>query len=250
MTKPIDSHCHIYREEFSEDREEVIEDAKRELDCLMVPGTTYKTSRKAVDLSKEHPDFVVPAVGVHPGRPEDFNKLNQIRDILAEEKVAAIGEIGLDFQVATSKDERKAQEKAFKEQIKIAKNHEIPVVIHSRNAEKRVIEILEEKNLNKVFMHCFNGSKDLLELAVDNNFLVGVTTQILYSERAQQVGKNVPLHKLLIETDSPFLYPDGRNNPSNVAKVAEKLSELRKEKTEEIISDTNSNFRNLFNHAN
>lgn len=247
MTKPFDSHCHVYREEYEEDRQEVIDRAKDELNGIIATGTTIETSKQAISLSDKNQDFVHATAGIHPGRPDSFDDINKLERLLAEQKVAAVGEIGLDYQVATTQKERKDQEEVFRKQIELAVEHNMPVVIHSRNAEKQAVKILEDSNHDKVFMHCFNGSSEILEKALDNDFMIGVTTQIMYSKRAKQVANNIPLSNLLLETDSPFLYPNGRNEPSKINELVREISDLRPEDAETIIEKTNSNLEQTFN---
>lgn len=241
--RPVDAHCHLDFDRFDEDREEVLERCEEKLEFVVVAGCNPERNKKVKQLC-DSKDFLVPNYGLHPTFTDSFEELEEVKRQIHEWNPAAIGEIGLDHHHVTDKDMRETQEEVFREMLELAEELGKPVVVHSRDAEKRCIEIVEEYDVEAMF-HCFNGSLELAERIIDNGDYVGLTTQILYSSRVQELAENLPLDSLLLETDSPFLYPEGRNEPVHVLESAEKISGLREESQEEIVRKTTENAKKL-----
>ena len=225
--KPIDSHCHLYFDQFGEDRYEVLERAKDELDFVVVAGCDPETNLKALELEKENPDIIKGNMGIHPTYTSAFDKLDEVKNQIREHDPVAIGEIGLDHHHVKKEELRERQEDVFREMLSLAEELQKPVVVHSREAEHRCVEIIDEYDLPDVMLHCFNGEPELAEEAVKKGYMIGVTTQILYSSRVKEILEQIPLENILLETDAPFLYPDGRNEPVKVLESAEQISELK-----------------------
>lgn len=244
--KPVDAHCHIDFEQFDDDREEVISEAKQKLEFIVNAGSNIEHNKSALELSQIHPDFIVPTLGLHPCYKDDFSQIDEIKQQIHEHDPVAIGEIGLDHHHIQDAEIREEQEKVFRELLKLAENLQKPVVIHSRDAEKKAVELLKEYNLPEVMLHCFNGTPELAENAVESGMTIGVTTQVLYSNRVQRIVNQLETENILLETDSPYLYRGERNKPTNILESAKKIADLKSVKPEKVSEATNSNARRIF----
>lgn len=247
--RPVDAHCHIDFDQYSEDREEVIERAKEKLEFIVNAGSCLENNKKALELERNHPEFIIANLGLHPTYTEKFDELEDIKDQIREERPAAVGEIGLDHHHVSDKDIRRRQRQVFHEMLELAEELDSPVVVHSRDAEEESVEIISDYDLAGVMLHCFNGSPDLAERAVEKGFKIGVTTQVLYSNRVQEIVKRLDVEDLLLETDSPFLYRGDRNEPINVIESAEKIAEIKGLEKEEVVEATTENVAGLFQDA-
>ncbi|MFT4893105.1 MAG: TatD DNase family protein [Candidatus Nanohaloarchaea archaeon] len=244
--KPVDSHCHLDFERFDEDREEVVESSKEKLEFVVNAGSSMERNQKVLELSEKYPEFVVPNLGLHPTYTDNFDELEQIKQLIREENPPAIGEIGLDHHHVKNTKLRERQEKVFREMLELAEELEKPVVIHSREAEKKVFDIVQGYNLSEIMFHCFNGTPELAEKSAEKGIKIGVTTQVLYSNRVQSIAEAVPVSDILLETDSPFLYRGNRNEPVNVHESAEKIAEIKDLEKQEVVEATTENARKLF----
>lgn len=244
--KAIDSHCHLYFSQFDEDREKVIQKSKKELDFVVVPGTDLENNKKSLKLEKKHPEFIKANLGVHPTYTDSFDELKEIKRQIRENDPKAVGEIGLDHHHVTEKEMREKQKKVFKEMLELAEELDKPVVVHSREAEQRCIDILDSYSLQDVFLHCFNGKPSLAEKAVNKGMKIGITTQVLYSNRVQEIAELLDIENILLETDSPFLYRGERNEPLNVLESVEKIAEIKKLEKKNVIARTTHNARKVF----
>ncbi|WP_414838187.1 TatD family hydrolase [Candidatus Nanosalina sp. VS9-1] len=244
--RPVDSHCHLDFENFDEDRDEVIGRAKDVLDFVVNAGSNFEHNEKSLELESETDGFVVANLGLHPTYTESFDEIDRIKKQIRENDPVAIGEIGLDHHHVTESESRDEQEKVFREMLDLAEELGKPVVLHTRDAEKRTVEILGEYDLKDVMLHCFNGAPELAEEAVEKGYFIGVTTQVLYSNRVQEIVDRIGLEKLLLETDSPFLYRGERNEPVNVKESAEKIAEIKETNYEKVVEASTVNARKIF----
>jgi len=247
--KPVDTHCHLNFERFDEDREKVVERSKKELEFVVNAGSNMETNRKALELGEKYPGFIIPNLGLHPTYTDDFNQLGEIKKMIREEDPVAVGEIGLDHHHVKQDKVREKQKKVFQEMLELAEELDKPVVIHSREAEEKVFEIVQEYGIPEIMLHCFNGHPELAEKATEENIKIGFTTQVLYSNRAQELVKRIELDSMLLETDSPFLYRGDRNEPLNVIESAEKIAELKQVKREKVVEKTTRNARKIFHES-
>src|SRR5215212_3912675 len=255
----IDSHAHIDGHEFDADREEVIQRAHVAGVLFMLNvGTGDPHSgafEKAVELSKAH-DSVYTAIGTHPhdARLYDDAAEEKIKKLINNERVIAWGEIGLDFHYDNSP--RDVQIDVFKRQLRAARECSLPVIIHTREAETETIEILKSEyagaDRGGVF-HCFSGSKDLATRALDLGFMISFSGIVTFrnAEELRDIAKQVPLNRLLVETDCPFLAPvpyrGKRNEPAHVVEVARCIAQLRGLEVEEVARLTTENFKRFLN---
>ncbi len=259
----VDTHCHLEFNSFEKDREQVVARARVSgVQRIVNPGINLESSAFAVNLSKKYPE-VYAAVGVHPndGLSWERNSISQLREIAKHEKVVAIGEIGLDFY--RDRTPRELQEKIFKEQLDLAAELNLPVVIHSRESLSEVLDILEEwrNNLNHTqtsvskypgVLHSFSGDEQHAERAISLHFFIGITGPVTFrnAKDLQDLVIRLPLRELLVETDAPFLTPHPhrgkRNEPANVKLVAEKIAELQQEAYNTVTDITTDNASRLF----
>ena len=243
--KPVDAHCHLDFEQYDGDRDEVIERCKEQLEFVVNNGSNIENNQATLKLAEEHADLILPALGLHPTYTDHFDELEEVKEMIREEDPVAVGEIGLDYHHVKEEELRERQMDVFKELLKLAEQLDKPVAIHSRDAEKQVVKTLEDYDVD-VMLHCFNGPPELAKKAVKDGAMIGVTAQVLYSARVQNIVREVDLENLLLETDSPFLYRGERNEPVNVKESAEKIAELKSVDKEEVIEKTTGNADKFF----
>lgn len=239
MPDLIDNHCHLDFRQFNDDRDEVIERCRDRLKAVINAGSEPEANRRALELADEHPDFIYPCIGAHPTKIDAIGEdgLDQIQDQIEDEQdtIVAIGETGLDYHHERSEEGRKRQEEFFRPLLAQAEDIGLPVVIHSRDAEKRALELLSSYDPPEVIMHCFNGNLEQARDAVDRGYWISVSTQVLYSSRVQELATEVPEDSILLETDAPFLYPgDERNEPWRIQESLDEIAELREQDREEL----------------
>jgi TatD DNase family protein len=249
----IDTHCHLDFENFDDDRESVVQRSiKNKIEAIITIGTNVETSVKSIELSEKFAT-VFSAVGVHPNDAVKANKktIQQIYDLSANPKVVAIGEIGLDYYRDYTPAE--IQKELFRMQLKLARDREMPVIIHNRQAHSDVYDILvEEKSSDiKGVLHSFDGDMHFLDSVLSYNFHISFTGVITFkSANYNELIKRVPMENILLETDSPFLTPvpfrGKRNEPSYVTYIAEKIAKVKGISVEELANITSENARNLF----
>jgi TatD DNase family protein len=254
----IDSHAHIDGQEFDADRNEVIERAHAAgVSLILNVGTGDPHSgafERAVELGKTH-ESVFTAIGTHPhdARLYDDAAETKIKNLINNEHVIAWGEIGLDFHYDNSP--RDVQIEVFKRQLRAARECDLPVVIHTRKAEAETIEILQSEYngaRRRGVFHCFSGSMELANRALEIGFMISFSGIVTFkkAEDLRDVAKQVPLDRLLIETDCPYLTPipyrGKRNEPAYVVEVARTLAGLHGIELEELARITSENFKRFF----
>ena len=260
----VDTHCHLDFNTFDTDRESVL---RRALDGgvnrILVPGVDLVSSQRAIRLAESEKAIFV-AVGIHPNEARSWKKdsLELLRNLARHPKVVAIGEIGLDFY--RDRAPRELQSQIFKEQLGLAAELSLPVVIHSRQAEEDILEILEawKKVLfasdsglieHPGVLHSFSGRQKEAKRAIQARFSIGVTGPVTYpsAHELRETLSSLNLEDLLIETDAPFLTPQAhrgeRNEPAYVCFVAEKLAELFNLTPEFVALITTNNAGKIFN---
>jgi TatD DNase family protein len=250
----FDTHVHLNAEQFSEDLDEVIDRAKAEgVDYMVVVGFDRPTIIKAMELVEEY-DFIYASIGWHPVDAIDMREedLLWIEELAKHPKVVAIGEMGLDYY--WDKSPKEIQQEVFRKQIQLAKKVKLPIVIHNREATADIITILKEENAAEVggIMHCFSGSVEVAKECVDMNFYISLGGPVTFknAKKPKEVAQEIPLDKLLIETDCPYLAPHPhrgkRNEPSYVKLVAEQIAELKDISYEVVSSVTTENAKKIF----
>lgn len=259
----IDTHCHINFEAYDEDRPQVIERAALAGVTLIInPGVDVESSREGVALAAQY-EGIYAAVGLHPNSTADWDEsqLDIFAALAGESKVVAIGEIGLDYYWDKSPKEK--QFAAFEAQLALASRLELPVIIHNREASEGVIAILEKwaadlpdslKNRPGV-LHSFSAPAAIAQRALDAGFYLGFTGPITYknADDLRRIATNVPLDRIVVETDGPFLTPmpyrGKRNEPAYIPYMVERLAALKQISDEEMARATTENAERLFKLA-
>ena len=253
----FDNHAHLDDEKFSMDREDVIKEIKKNgVTKIISAGYSLEGSLKGIDLAKKY-DFIYTTSGISPNdipqtEEEMWIMLAKIKKIAKEnKKVLAIGEIGLDYY--WNQDNRNLQKKAFIEQIKIANELNLPIVIHTREAVMDTIDILKQNNVkNKGVFHCCPLNRELIKEALKLGYYISFAGPITFknSKNAEEIVNMVPLDKMLVETDSPYLSPEPlrgkRNDCRNVKLVAQKISDFRGMDLEKVAKITYKNAENAY----
>ena len=250
----IDSHCHLDHEPLYSDLNNVLQRSKNiGIEKLLTISTSFESFSKIKELIKKD-DIIYGTIGIHPHETtkEIITKDEIIKNLKENSKIIGIGETGLDFYYNNS--EKNRQIASFKEHIEASIQTKVPLIVHSRNAEKETFEILNDyKNENiKILMHCFTGSKDfsLKLLTLNSYFSASGIITFKNSLDLQNTFKSLPLDKILIETDSPYLAPvpnrGKKNEPSFIDFTATKLAEVKNMSKSEIIKITTDNFNKLF----
>ena len=249
----IDTHCHLDFPEFDTDREEVILRANRQgVNYIINVGSSLSGSETGLRLSSKF-DCIFPSIGIHPHEADSFNSrtLTSIKSLAKQGKVVAIGEIGLDYFKNYSKPQN--QREMFSALLSLAKELSLPVIIHSRNAEADILEILNEYLPLKAVVHCFSGSADFLKRCFDLGLFVSFTCNITYkkSEDVRSLVSMAPLDKIFLETDAPFLSPEGlrgrRNEPMNVTYLADEIARIKGITPQEVAVTTSAGAKVFFN---
>ena len=251
----IDSHCHLDHEPLINNFEDIIKRSKEVgIKKLLTICTTFESFAKIKEIIKKD-DMIFGTFGIHPHETKN-NRITKdliLSEIKKNKKIIGIGETGLDFYYNNS--DKNDQIKSLEEHINAAIELKIPLIIHSRNAENETFEIFnnyKKENL-KLLMHCFTGSKKFAEKLLDLNAYFSASGIITFKNSLdlQETFNFIPLKKLLIETDSPFLAPEPKrgkkNEPSFVKFTAKKLAEIKKVSYEDLIKSTSENFNTLFN---
>jgi TatD DNase family protein len=251
----VDSHCHIDMKQFDADREAVVARAGEAglAEMLVVGGVDEEGAhRRAMEVAAS---FGLPATaGVHPheARIADAAVYDELQALAREGRIVAVGEIGLDFHYDHSP--RPAQREAFRRQVRLAREVGLPVVVHTREADGETAEILESEGASEIggVIHCFTGGLELARRALDLGFLISFSGIVAFprSEVIQQVAREVPDDRLLVETDAPYLAPPPyrgrRNEPAFVVEVARKVATLRGTSLEAVGALSEANYRRLF----
>ncbi len=255
--KLVDSHAHLNDEAYKEDLKEVIERVNEELAACICSSSDISSSQEAIRLAKENPKIFA-NVGVHPENVEDFDE-EKVSALLRCDKVVAVGEIGLDYHYLKdlSPEEIDAQKLRQKEvfirQINLANKFNLPIVVHSRDAMGDTIEILKKNPPKRAsLLHCYSGSVESAKILMDMgfSFSFGGVTTFKNAKSVQEVVKSLPLERILLETDCPYLAPEPfrgtRNEPKNVKYVADKIATLKGLSIEEVAEATTKNAKRLF----
>ena len=248
----IDVHAHLTDDKFLNDVKNVVERAKENnVNTIICSASDFLSSKKCVLYAKDF-ERVFATVGVHPENIQDKKYLNQLASLAQEKKVVAIGEIGLDYHFTTQT--KVIQKQIFAQQLSLANQLDLPVVVHSRDAMGDTIEILQQNPLKKEsLMHCYSGSIESAKILMDLNFSFsfgGVST--FYNEKnVQEVIKFLPIDNILLETDSPYLAPvpfrGTINEPKNIIYIADNIARLKGLTLEELAIKTTANAKRIFN---
>ena len=248
-----DSHAHLEMNDFDRDRDEVIKRAENAgVDLIITVGTTLDDCRKAVSIANKYKN-VYAAIGIHPHEVKDINETTYetLKKLAKMDKVVAFGEIGLDFFRNLSP--RDVQIRRFGEQLELASEIGLPIIIHDRDAHQEILEMLGGwKGKHRGVVHCFSGNYKMAEKCLEMGFFISIPGAITFgkSEKLQDVIRHIPVTDILVETDAPYLTPHPhrgkRNEPAYVIHTARKVAEIKGLSLEELASVTYQNTRNVF----
>ena len=248
----IDTHCHLDFPDFDADRQEVIRRARQEgVGRIINIGSSLRGSRAGIALVKQY-DFIYTSVGIHPHEADkiDEDAIKDIQELSKQAKVVAIGEIGLDYYKGISSVEN--QKKLFICLLEFAKLNRLPVIIHCRQAQEDILKILRDRDVACGVVHCFSGDENFLRQCLDLGLNISFTCNLTYRKAGnlRNLARLVPLERLLLETDAPFLPPEGyrgrRNEPAYVKYLAEELARIKALDFQEIARVTTANAQALF----
>ena len=252
----FDSHAHYDDERFDQDRDELLTEMhNRNVDLILNSGESIDSAKKTLELIKKYP-FIYGAVGIHPHNAKKTceSDINLLRDYSKNDKIVAIGEIGLDYYYDTSP--RDKQRYWFKRQLELADELDLPVIIHSRDAAQECFDIIKSSGVSKGVIHCYSGSAQMALDYIEMGFYIGLGGVLTYNNarKTVEVAEAVPIEKIVIETDCPYLAPapmrGKRNNSMYLEYIAEKISQIKNIPHKEVAEITKNNAVKLFNISN
>lgn len=248
----IDTHAHLFLNPLGENLDLVLEDANSAgVTKIICPGVDHETSLRSLEIAKNYPNQVFAAIGIHPGHREDIS-LNFVADFANDESVVAIGEIGIDL-FHFDKSTLSKQRNLFESQLGIAKNHELPVIVHGRQAYGEVLQVPMTKDVKGV-IHSFEADYQTAKKFLDIGWMISFTGLITYKnyDWLREVVGKIPLDSIMIETDAPYLLPESlkgsekRNSPKNVVEIAMILSQIKQVSIDKIAATTTKNAEEFF----
>ena len=248
----FDSHAHLNDEAFDQDRAELLETFRDAgVGLVMNAGCSLASSREGIALAEAYP-WIYCSVGTHPDTADEVNEevLEVYRQMCSHPKVKAIGEIGLDYYYETI--HRDAQMRAFRMQMQLAEELDMPVIVHERDAHEDGMSIVKEFPKVKGVFHCYSGSAEMARQLVDMGWYIGFTGVLTFknARKAVETAAAIPLERILLETDCPYMAPEPyrgkRNHPGYLPKMAEKLAQIRGIPVEEAIRATTENAKRLY----
>lgn len=258
----IDTHCHLEQKDYDNDRDDVIERCKNEMNAVVTCAPDPRDYNISFKMVKDNPGFVFLTAGVHPQYVNRFVD-SQIEDAMETLRknsnvIVGVGETGLDYSHITDVEGREKQRMLFTSFIKLAKELNKPLVVHIRNGKddvdafEQAIEILEKNKVERVQLHMF-GCRKLLDRVIENGYYVSSNAIILRSKSYSKVVRDTPIERLMLETDSPWIHPNGkpkheeRNDPTFVKDVATKVAEIKGLSVDEVDKITTENAIKFFN---
>ncbi len=243
----IDSHAHI-TSEYYEDIDELINYLK-ENNVLHVVNcsTNLNDAKEVIELSKKYNNFLMPAIGIHPQNIENINDIKEVEKLINENKIYAIGEIGLDYH--WNKENKKSQKEIFIKQLELAEKYNLPVSIHTRDSIQDCLDILKTRK-NFGIIHCFNGSYEMAKEFIKLGYKLGIGGVLTFkNSKLYELIEKIDLKDIVLETDSPFLTPEPyrgqKNNPYNIYFVAKRIAEIKNISIDEVIKTTTDNVLQL-----
>jgi TatD DNase family protein len=255
----IDAHCHLEQKEYEGERDAVIKSCKvAGLKAIVTSCARPKDFALTMDIARKYANFVFPTVGIHPEFIKEITsgETDAFFEIIRKnrESIVGIGETGLDYNWVKEPEWRERQKELFRQMIALAGELKKPLVIHAREAHEDVIDILEQEGAKRVQMHMF-GANQLVNRVIDNGWHVSINAILLKSKKHKKVARDMPMDRLMLETDAPWLAPDGwspdgkqtkRNDSRAIKQVAEKIAEVKKLKFEDVWHDCGKNTVRFF----
>jgi len=248
--KLIDSHCHLDNERFNDDRDEVLARIEEKLEFAVNIGYDLESSKRSVELAEKY-DFIYAVAGVHPtdigGYTDEVEA--ELENLAKHPKVLAVGEIGLDYHWMT--DPKEKQQEIFRRQMEMARRVGKPVVIHTREATRDTLDILKEYPDVRGIVHCYPGSYESAAEIMDNYYFgVGGVLTFKNSKKLKETVEKLPMDRIVIETDCPYLTPEPyrgkRNEPVYVEHIAQRIAEIKGISYEEVVRISNENTKKAY----
>ncbi len=250
----FDTHAHYDDEAFQEDRDEILSSLREHgIEAVTNIGASIATSKNTLDLMEKYP-FVYGAIGVHPNETDELDeeKMEWLKENSAIDKVVAIGEIGLDYY--WDEPDRETQKKWFLRQLNLAKEVNLPVVIHSRDAAKDTLDIIKAEKAGEIggVIHCFSYAKEIAREYLNMGFFIGIGGVLTFknAKKIREVVEYMPMEQLVLETDCPYLAPapyrGKRNSSMYLPYVVEEISAIKNISKEQVIEITSNNAKRLY----
>ena len=248
----IDTHSHINFEDYKENFDSFLDDIrKNEVETIIIPGVEPSTFDEII-LYCENYEMLYGAIGIHPSEAKTYTKEEEERiyDLCKNKKIIAIGEIGLDYY--WEQETKALQKEVFRKQLKIAEELNLPVLIHDREAHEDTFTIVQEFNLKDVVFHCFSGNKEFAQKCIDKGYYIAIGGVVTFknAKDLKEVAKIVPLDKLLLETDAPYLAPvpyRGKlNTPAYLKYIAQEIANIKEIDVELVKEHTTQNAKRIF----
>jgi len=251
MCRLIDTHVHL--EEIEELEKALTEAKAADIIAIIAVGSDYESNQKVLELAKVYKNFIYPALGLHPSRIKDSEIDRNLEFVEAHiDKAVAIGEVGLDYhKKVRTVAEKDLQKSVLKEQLKIAKTHKKPAIIHSRYAWRDAFILVEDAQLEKVVFHWYTGTSSVLRDIVSQGYFISATPAVEYHEEHRRAVKEIPLERLLLETDSPVMYRRGsefeyESKPADILRALKGVAGLKGVSEAQIAEITTDNALRFF----
>lgn len=242
----IDIHCHLCFPGAYKNVNQVVLRARKEMPAVIVSSARYDEGLKVLELAEKNRGFIFPTLGYHPTEGTNHEG---VLEMIEEnrDKIVGVGECGLDYHWEKDPGKREAQKEIFRKFIDIAKRVKLPLVIHSWDAEQECFDMVKDSGLMCVF-HCYSGSRELAQQILDRGFWISMSTQILFSKHHRKLMKLIPLEKVLLETDAPWLSPNKPepNYPWNIKLSAKKIADIKGTSKEEVLELAKKNAIKFF----
>jgi len=242
----IDIHCHLCFPGAYKNVDEVVEKAKKEMAGVIASSARYDEGLGVLELAEKNEKFIFPTLGFHPTEGTNHESILELIE-KNRNKIVGVGECGLDYHWEKDPGKREEQKRIFQKFIDIAKKTKLPLVIHSWDAEQECFDMVRDSSLSCVF-HCFSGSRELAQHILDKGFWISVSTQVCFSKHHKKLVKLIPLEKILLETDAPWLSPNKPepNYPWNIKISAEKIAGIKNVSKEAILEHARRNAIRFF----
>lgn len=254
----IDAHCHI---DYIEGTEQILEEAKKKgMKAIVTSALNREEAETVFRLREKYPNFLYVCIGLHPSEIDKFTDMEDYLDFIksSKEKIVAVGECGLDYTWSRDESTRERSRQVFIKMIELSEELKLPLVIHSRDAMRDTLDILESHNTRNVMLHCFSGSEATLKAALELGYYISFATNVCWTKKHPYLAGKTPLDKMLLETDAPWLDPDTiieelksesrklNNRPWKIGKSAEKIAEVKGTTKEEVLKVTAENAARFF----
>ena len=244
----IDTHAHILKEYYQNIKNLVEELKNKNVLKVVNCATSLENSYEVIKLAQISNNFLLPAVGIHPEVIKDINKINELEEIIKNNKIIAIGEIGLDYY--WNKENKEEQKQLFNKQLDLAEKYNLPVLIHTRDSIQDCYDILKKRKL-KGIIHCYSGSYEMAKEFIKLGYKLGIGGVLTFkNSKLYEVIEKIDLRDIVLETDSPYLSPEPfrgkENNPYNVYYVANKIAEIKNIELDTVIKETTNTANEVF----